>query len=173
MRKQQKTTEPTGYRSALFDWIIAFSCAVMACVIFLNTLFCVVSVDGSSMYPTYNSGDKVLVYKGCEDYSYGDIVVILVDDPVIGSVTVIKRVVGSGGDMIRLTEDGRVLVNGIPESLPFDPACVDTLNAEDNAVSVPEGCIYVLGDNRTESYDSRYMGCIEVSRVIGKVISLR
>ena len=82
----------------------------------------------------------------------------------------IKRVIGVAGDHVVINEDGTVSVNGevlneeylLEQNTPQSGPYID--------VVVPDGCIYVMGDNRKESKDSRFFGCIPIEHVDGYVL---
>ena len=81
----------------------------------------------------------------------------------------IKRLIGLEGDRVQI-KDGKVYVNGTELKEEYLPEGTTTKVVYYNDVIVPEGCIYVLGDNRDESIDSRTFGCIPLEKVEGKVI---
>lgn len=81
----------------------------------------------------------------------------------------IKRVIGVAGDRIQIV-NGKVYVNGKELVEDYLEDGVTTKTVYYNDLTVPEGCIYVMGDNRDESMDSRTFGCIPLERVEGKVI---
>lgn len=88
----------------------------------------------------------------------------------IGKVSYIKRVIGVAGDHVVIQEDGSVTVNDQKLDEPYLQEQFTSQSGVYTDVVVPEGCIFVMGDNRQESKDSRYFGCIPLDRVDGYVV---
>ena len=127
----------------------------------------VVKVDGESMLPTLQHGDRVLVTRGHGIVQRGDIVSF---SAVIDGKKdrLIKRVVALGGDTVEVSGD-TILVNGAPESGAYD-----YINGDEafhiGPLSIPARSVYVLGDNRPVSLDSRFFGPVELDQVRGKAV---
>ncbi|MFI6860980.1 signal peptidase I [Streptomyces sp. NPDC050421] len=132
----------------------------VGCVLFLGgfawaaVVYRPYTVPTESMTPTVNAGDRVLAQRvDGSEVRRGDVVVFT--DKAWGDMPMVKRVVGIGGDKIACCEKGgRLTVNGIPVAESYlragDPASVNDFTAE-----VPEGKLFLLGDDRTSSLDSR------------------
>ncbi len=126
-----------------------------------------VKVDGDSMLPGLANGDRVLVSRGYDFAQRGDIISF---SAVIDGKrdSLIKRVVAIGGDVVEVTGD-TITVNGKPESGGYSIMRV----AEDihlGPFTVPIGSVYVLGDNRPVSLDSRFFGAVPLTDVKGKAV---
>ncbi len=146
-----------------------FKTIIYACIVVLILYFFAwpVTIEGESMEPTFLDGDKVItsrVLTMAEKYDVGDIVVFhMVDSD--GQRDVIKRVIGVAGDKIEI-KNGVVYRNGA--ALEEEYISGDTQG--DISVIVPEKSLFVLGDNRAYSYDSRMIGSISQKDLKGKVI---
>lgn len=128
-------------------------------------------VEGQSMYPTLNMGehnDRVVIEKFkhfTKDYKRGDIIILRVHN--LEKDILIKRIIGMSQDIVEI-KSGKVLVNGEVLKEAYLPEEVIT-NPEMKVV-VPEGKVFVLGDNRGNSTDSRVIGAIDVEDILGKAI---
>ena len=122
-------------------------------------------VNGNSMYPTLRNGDLLLTSRG-HDCARGDIVVLYATE--LGE-DIVKRVIGVSGDNVSITQKG-LYVN---DELQEEPYLSDEEWFKDSAkisVSIPDGYIFVMGDNRAGSYDSRDIGLLPVTSVFGTLI---
>jgi signal peptidase I len=142
---------------------------VLAVVLFfaINAVSARVRVDGFSMVPTLQDGEYVLVnrlaYHNNSLPDRGDIIVFV--SPQTPDLDLIKRVIGLPGDTVKIL-DGVVQVNGHALDEPYI-AAAPVYSGE---WSVPEGKLFVLGDNRNDSSDSHAWGLLPVENVIGKAI---
>ncbi len=167
-----------GVISSFVKWlrdarISVYSTVLTICFTVIVFLFCFLFfrptvVSGSSMYPTLFSKDLLLLNGVSQELGYGDIAVIRRDNNTL----LIKRVIGLAGDTIYINEeDGCVYRNGERLNEPYAvfPTPAQQLTGE---VLVPLGHIFVLGDNRVNSHDSRYndIGMVPVDTVIGKAV---
>lgn len=132
----------------------------VGCVLFLGgfawgaVLYRPYTVPTGSMTPTVNAGDKVLAQRvDGGDVRRGDVVVFT--DTQWGDMPMVKRVVGTGGDKIVCCgKDGRLTVNGVPIDEPYLQSS-GRASGEDFTAEVPKGQLFLLGDDRTVSLDSR------------------
>ena len=143
-------------------------------------LFRLVGVKGSSMYPTLFDHDYLVLESNFlyRTVRQGDIVVI--DPPQQAQLdgSIVKRVIATGGQTVDIDFDlGIVYVDGeaLDESYTFEPTYRSYLEIGeglDYPVTVHEGSVFVLGDNRNHSADSRYapLGCVDESRILGRVL---
>lgn len=127
-------------------------------------------VYGTSMLPNYHEGNVVIVekvfYKNSEP-EYNDIVVIDYVDDKADETSIIKRVVGIGGDHIEI-KDNQLYRNG---EVVKEDYIKEYMHTDDLSVDIPEGKVFVLGDNRNVSLDSRSIGYVDFKEdVVGKVI---
>jgi len=126
--------------------------------------------DGGSMLPTLRSGDQVLVDKRAYRHALpqrGDLVVF--HRPGSGDVT-LKRAIGLPGDTVGI-EDGVLVVNGRRRHEAYaDPKAIDSVYF--GPVRVRPGTVFVLGDNRLDSLDSRDFGAVTQRELIGRVRGL-
>ena len=134
-------------------------------------LFCfrVFEVEGSSMTPTLQHGDSVCVSTIGYTPKQGDVVVLAGADGV--NKPIVKRIIAVGGDRVDINfTTGVVTVNGREEHYADDL----TTQQKDIAfpLVVPEGTVFVLGDNRAMSLDSRSseIGCVDERQIVGKVL---
>ena len=131
------------------------------------------AIPSGSMETTIEVGDYVFAEKVSYYFSepeVGDIVTFA--DPADATRTLIKRVVAVGGQTVRLV-DGKVYVDGEPLDEPYangKPSYPFTTSSVRFPYTVPEGYIWVMGDNRTNSQDSRYFGAIPLESVTGKAV---
>jgi signal peptidase I len=131
--------------------------------------FSSLEVTGDSMLEVLHNGDRVLVTRGYTTPERGDIVHI--DGSELEGARgdqVIKRVIALAGDTV-LIQSGRAIVNGQME----ETESVLLLTADDVSVpetTVPEGHLYVLGDNRPDSLDSRFYGPVPITTVEGRLV---
>lgn len=172
----QQPEKRTGFVVDLFDWaealVYALSLLVLICAFFVRLS----GVVGSSMYPTLHNGDQLMLTSiGYDEPERGDIVVLMSDS--FGDKPLVKRVIGIGGDIINIDQNtNTVSVNG--ENL-YEPY-ISPLNGEDMyrgdigyPYTVPEGQVFVMGDNRNASADSRKqveVGTIPYEKIVGKAI---
>ncbi len=151
----------------LFDWVSAMIVAIMIPVILFTLFIRIVTVDGTSMDKTLHNEDCLMLLTAVELYKYGDIVVIdrYVQEPLV------KRIIGVAGDTVEITATGEVYLNGAVLEEPY--AIGKTYpNALTGQVRIPDGYVFVLGDNRPVSKDSRSadVGLIPVDDLLGKAV---
>ena len=133
--------------------------------------FRIIQVDGESMVPTLENGDKLVVWGAGYEPQRGD--VVIVDSYTSYGRPLVKRVIAKGGDTISIDyAAGTVKVNG--KVLEEDYIAEPTYLGYDVEFpyTVPEGTVFVMGDNRNASLDSRssYVGCIDEQDILGKVL---
>lgn len=130
-----------------------------------------ITVDGDSMYPTLHSTDKLLVQKSYPTPRRGDIVSAHVIDKG-QPAEVIKRVIGLPGDTIEIVGDNAI-VNGAPEGGGYE-VLTDPANAAYRTLPfvVPEGHVFLLGDNRPVSEDSRFFGAVSLADIEGRAVAI-
>lgn len=161
--------------------------SVMAAFLLLLFAFNVSIVSGSSMEPTMAEQDRVIVQKLFYTPDYGDVAAIWAenlpnrDTGRMGEM-IVKRIIGLEGDVIDIDpETGTVYRNGEPliEDYIKEPISPDNLGNAKYPLTVDKGCVFVLGDNRNRSTDSRYMndglaeyyvGCIDQRCIAGRVV---
>lgn len=172
--EKQGKREKGSLASDLFDWaealVYALALLVVVCAFFVRLS----GVQGTSMYPTLDNGDQLLLLSfGYNEPERGDIVVLMADDFM--DKPLVKRVIGIGGDVIDMDPSGTVTVNG--EAL-YEPY-INDLNGQDMylgdiqfPLTVPDGQVFVMGDNRNGSSDSRKaeVGTIPYEKIVGKAV---
>ena len=154
---------PDRLARALFAPLIGF---LGILVLVFYVFFSPTMVDGDSMEPALSHGDRLLMTKSYREPSRGDIVVFYSDSSRNDEDRLLKRVVAVGGDTIEV-QGGVATVNGEVETGVFiaDPA----FPVATGPLTVPEDSVFVLGDNRAVSMDSRQLGSIPLEYVVGKV----
>ena len=159
----------------LYEWTQALVCSVLAVVLLFTFVVRLIGVDGHSMVPTLQDGDRLLVLNSLwdSDYEYGDIVVLrkesFLEEPIV------KRVIATEGQTVDIDfAAGDVYVDGelLEEDYINEPTYVD--EGTQFPLTVPEGSIFVMGDNRNHSSDSRSsdLGTVDTRYVIGKAVFL-
>lgn len=176
MKKSEKSvdtaeqTKPVSARSEIYDWIQCIITALIFCVILFVFFIRLVDVSGNSMNPTLSDGDKMVVSDLFYTPKQGDIVIFRKDS--YKEEALVKRVIAVEGQMVEIDFDkGIVYVDGKALDEPY--TAEPTYNALDfkGAQTVPEGCVFVMGDNRNDSRDSRdsRIGMIDARQITGKV----
>lgn len=155
-----------GCTSGLLKLALIF---IAVCIVF-NVLFHPIYVDGASMQPTLESGEWIAAYR-LGTPKRGD--VVLTNMRNAHGTRLVKRLIAFGGETVDIDyKTGTVYVNGAALEEPY---LADKTCAGGDAVfplTVPDGCVFLLGDNRTNSVDSRYtqIGCIPTDDLIGPVV---
>ena len=173
MQEQEKQT---AKGRDLYEWVQSLVGSVLVVVAIFTFVIRMMGVDGHSMLNTLQHGDRLLVVNSLlyHDYKYGDIV-ILRKDGVFDDDPIVKRVIAVEGQTVDIDfTEGIVYVDG--EVLEEDYIREPTYNAEGTEfpLTVPEGSIFVMGDNRNGSSDSRdyRLGTVDTRYVIGKAAFL-
>lgn len=164
------------FSAVLLEWAEELVIAIVIIAVVFTFSFRVITVTGTSMVPNFNDGDRVLVIGGGSSFNQGDVVVItnVLDEPII------KRIIATEGQDVDFDyENKAVLVDGQPvdetkfglkngiTDLPYT-----SFELLEFPQRVPEGCVFVLGDNRSVSEDSRYqiVGMVDKRNILGKAV---
>ncbi len=149
-------------RSTVYTLITVAAVAVLVATLWLPVL----QTYGSSMTPTLKDGEIILSMK-TSDFEPGDIVAFYYNNKIL-----VKRVICSAGDWIDIDEDGTVYVNG---TLLDEPYLTERALGDCNIelpYQVPDGRVFVMGDHRSTSVDSRNtaVGCVAQEQIVGRII---
>ena len=154
--------EQKNIAKEIFEWLDVLVTAMVAVVLIFSLLFRVATITGDSMLNTLHGGEKVIISNLGYTPSRGDIVVVSrnasnsVEDEATSDLPIIKRVIAVGGDTVNIDfERGIVIVNGEELKEPYARTLTTQKKDLDFPMYVPEGYIFVLGDNRADSLDSR------------------
>lgn len=152
----------------VYDWLDSLIYAVLLILVIFTFFFRVVGVNGDSMNPTLQSGDWLTVSAITDEVETGDIVVIT--QPNSLNEPLIKRVIAKGGDTVNIDFiEGTVTVNGKILHEPYIAEKTEISGDYVYPLEIPEGFIFVMGDNRNNSLDSRFrtIGLIDERYVLG------
>ena len=145
--------------------------AVLAAVVtVLYVIHDVRKIDGPSMEPTLLQSDRVLVTRGYDQPEVGDIVSFTAVDRNGTLARLIKRVVALPGDRVEIIGDSAYVNGELSAAAPR--AIVGSESYRLGPMTVPGDSVYVLGDNRPVSLDSRYLGFIPVSSIAGEAVAV-
>lgn len=160
-KKRYRLATRKGYLDLAKNGVIM---AVLLLIAFTKVFF-ITTASGTDMYPAILDGDILLGYRLTTTYQKNDVVVCEMDGR-----QVIGRIVAREGDSVDMTEDGTLYVNGTEQTgeiaFPTNPG------KQTYPYTVPEGCVYLLGDYRTQTTDSRDYGPVEVKNIRAKVVNI-
>jgi signal peptidase I len=171
--KSDKQKESLSFADGAYEWLqsIVIAWVVMLCIFtFLGRQ---IGVDGHSMNPTLNHGDKVIMSNIFYTPKYGDVVVVTQES--FSEEPIVKRVIGTAGQTIDVDyEAAVVIVDGKPLDEPYinermrEPR---SSTAMEFPLTIPDGHILVMGDNRNHSTDGRdtRIGLVNTDSILGRV----
>ena len=171
--KEKSAEEKTGREA--YEWVQALVCSVLAVVVIFTFVIRLIGVDGHSMVPTLQDGDRLLVLNSMlyNDYKYGDIVVLRKD--TFMAEPIVKRVIATEGQTVDIDfVTGTVYVDGVALREDYINELTYMDEGTQFPLTVPEGSIFVMGDNRNRSDDSRNaeLGTVDTRYVIGRAVFL-
>lgn len=161
-RVKQRASKHTALRSALYTLLVAAAVTVLIATLWLPVL----RIYGSSMSPTMQDGDILLTVKTAS-FRRGDIIAFYYNNKIL-----VKRVVGMEGDSVEIDPQGTVFLNGVPQEEPY--LSEKALGEADISFpyQVASNRLFVMGDHRATSVDSRNsaVGCVSQEQIVGKII---
>lgn len=166
--------EAVNVHQETYEWIQCVVVALICCVLIFVFVARVIDVVGNSMVPTLEWYDKVIITRLAGDYERGDIVVLQKDS--FREEPIVKRIIAVEGQTIDIDfENGIVYVDGEPLDEPYVNELTyesEDFESYERPLVIPEGCVFVMGDNRNNSTDSRRetIGCVDTRNILGKVI---
>ena len=181
LSKQKEPWEDDGKKRSvsadLFDWAEALVYALAVLVVICAFFVRLSGVEGSSMYPTLHEGDQLLISSfGYDEPERGDIVVLMadgfMDEPLV------KRVIALEGQTVDIDYDaGTVAVDGQVLDEPYileEMLWPSSSHMQETHFEVPEDSIFVMGDNRNGSTDSRHewLGAIDEDYILGQAVAV-
>ncbi len=174
-KDQEKGKKKEDSGKDLYEWVQALVCSVLAVVLLFTFVIRLIGVEGHSMVPTLQDGDRLLVLNSMlyDDYKYGDIVVLRKDSFL--EEPIVKRVIATAGQMVDIDfQTGSVYVDGKLLKEDYINELTFLEEGTEFPLTVPEGCVFVMGDNRNHSSDSRdsRLGTVDSRYVIGKAVLL-
>lgn len=161
-RLKYKKSYGGALRSTVYSLAVVAAIAILVATLWMPVL----QITGASMDPTLVDGQFVVALKN-DDFEAGDITAFYYNNKIL-----IKRVIASQGDWVDIDMDGTVFVNGIQLEEPYlQEKSLGECNI-DLPYQVPDGRIFVMGDDRAISLDSRTtaVGCISKEQVLGQVV---
>ena len=169
---EKKQTEGRG----AYEWVQALVCSVLTVVLIFTFAVRIVRVSGESMRETLQDQDMLVVLNNwlCGGYEQGDIVILQRDD-FYGGESIVKRVIATEGQTVDIDFDaGVVYVDGTALEEPYTREPTWTQEGTEFPLTVPEGCVFVMGDNRNDSDDSRdsALGPVDTRCVLGRALLL-
>ena len=183
VKKSQRQLDKEAYerlspneklRRDLYDWIMSLMIALVISVALF--VFCVriIDVSGTSMVPTLRNGDKMFVSNLLYTPQAGDVVVFKTDsyDP---NKALVKRVIATEGQTVNIDFDnGIVYIDGVPIQEDYIAEVTTTKLDFIGPKKVPEGCVFVMGDNRNMSTDSRKaeIGMVDNRMILGRAYAV-
>lgn len=171
-------TEPDSWKRDCYDWLQMLTFVLVGVVLVFTFLGMVIGVSGTSMYPTLHHQDIMVIQRVGYTPAQGDVVVLRKDSFL--EEAIVKRVIAVAGQEVEIDYDANtVYVDGVALDEPY-------INQEDEDVmversgmvyrefTVPKGCIFVMGDNRNGSTDSRHSGVGSVHRdcLLGRAVAV-
>ena len=149
-------------RSTIYALITVAAAAVLVATLWMPVL----QISGNSMSPTLTDGEIVVSWKG-SSWATGDIVAFYYENKIL-----VKRVIAGPGDWVNIDEDGTVYINDVELQEPY---LVEKALGDCNIAlpyQVPESKIFVMGDHRSVSLDSRntVLGCVAYDQIVGRLV---
>ena len=172
-KNQENDEEQTSIFKEIMSWVIPFAIALVAALLIKNFLIINADVPTGSMENTIMPGDRFIGNRLAYvfgDPQRGDIVVFRYPDDE--NEIYVKRVIGLPGDTINI-ENGKIYINGAAEPLEEDYLKEEwTVATGPYTFEVPEGCYFMMGDNRNDSWDARYWQNTYVAKekILGKAL---
>lgn len=154
----------------LYEWTQAIAIAVVLALVINHFIFSIVQVQGESMLPTLENNERLFVRKFLYEPKNKDIVIVKSE---VMNKYIVKRVIATEGQTIDIKEDTcEVYVDGKLQNEPYinENIIYYIGNSDIYPLTIPEDCVFVMGDNRAHSYDSRGIGVVKNSEVMGKAI---
>ena len=175
MNEMEKNAQPRDAKKKpggeALDWLQCIVSALVAAILIFTFAARTITVVGSSMVPTLEEGNLLIVSRLFYRPKYGDIVVLrkesFMADPIV------KRVIATEGQTVDIDfAEGIVYVDGTALDEPYVNSTTNEREDFTEPVTVPEGCVFVMGDNRNRSTDSRSarVGCVDTRYIIGKAL---
>jgi len=165
-RELKRVRYNTGFNSMLRSTVGILVTVAAAAVLIAVLLLPVLQIYGTSMSPTMNEGDIMVSVKGTK-FETGEVMAFYYNNKIL-----VKRVIANAGQWVDIDRDGNVYVNNVKLEEPY---IVEKAFGETNIelpYQVPESRIFVMGDNRDVSIDSRNtsVGCVSNEQIVGKIV---
>ena len=172
---ETRETAEKGLGREIYEWMQAVVGSVLTVVLVFTFVVRLIGVDGWSMVPTLQNGDRMLVLNSVlyHDYKYSDVVVLRKDTFL--KEPIVKRVIATAGQTVDIDFDsGTVYVEGEPLREDYINELTFLEEGTEFPLTVPEGHIFVMGDNRNRSSDSRdsNLGTVDTRYVIGRAVAV-
>ena len=172
-KPEEALSPQDSFKLDLYFWLQAMSMALILLIVAFMLFGRIIGVDGSSMLPTLHHGDLLLLQSLGYEPRAGDVVVL---NKSFGSIhePIVKRVIALGGQRVDIDyRAGTVSVDGQVLDEPYLAEAMEPPSYEHiTTVEVPEGSIFVMGDNRNHSTDRRYpeLGVVDQRYVLGRAL---
>lgn len=167
MAKKEK--QAFSLKKEVMEWMETLVWATAAVVLVFTFIARTAVVSGESMNPTYDDGDRMIISNLGYTPKYGDVIVFAEKDG--SKENLIKRVIATEGQTIDIDfETGEVTVDGVVLDEPYIAELTEEPGADNLPATVPEGHVFVMGDNRNHSRDSRFnsVGMVDERLILGR-----
>ena len=174
--KKEELSGGDSLKQDLYFWLQALVAALVILILLFTFVGRIIGVSGDSMYPTLHDKDIMLAYRLGYTPAQGDVVVIRKESFM--EEAIVKRVIATEGQEVEINYDtNTVYVDGVAMDEPYiNQEDADVMEEKQGMVykefTVPEGCIFVMGDNRNGSTDSRFgsLGMVDTDYVLGRAV---